>query len=102
MSDRVKFDEDFRELVAGWMLVDDFDELTDRIDAVSALMKREGIKLEDLDDLQRPTVRMMIESLVARGVKNGDFSDCGFPAGTDYRIGADGKGSFHPPPDETE
>ncbi len=73
MTERTPFDEKWDDIVRGWMLVDDQDELTERIEALGDLMKRAALKLEDLDDLQRETVKMMIQVQVARGIRDGDF-----------------------------
>jgi hypothetical protein len=59
----------FREIVSGWALVDDFDELTDRIERSAAWAKANG----PLEPDEEATARMMIESQIARGIRRGDF-----------------------------
>lgn len=59
----------FREIVSGWMLVDDFDDLTDRIERSAEWAKENGPLLPD----EAATVKFMIESQVARGISRGDF-----------------------------
>lgn len=76
------FDAAFNEIVSGWMLVDDFDELTDRIEKLGDLVKRGG-GLALCSDLQRATIHMMIQTQVAKGIRQGDFEDCGIPSDVD-------------------
>jgi hypothetical protein len=59
----------FREIVAGWMLVDDFDDLTDRIERSAEWAKANGPLLPD----EVATVKMMIETQVAKAIRRGDF-----------------------------
>jgi len=59
----------FREIVDGWMVIDDFDDLTDRIERVGAWTKANGPLLPD----EQATVSLMIECQVARGIQRGDF-----------------------------
>jgi hypothetical protein len=59
----------FREIVTGWMLVDDFDALTDRIERAAEWTKENGPLRPD----EAATVRMMIETQVAKGIRRGDF-----------------------------
>lgn len=61
----------FREIVSGWMLVDDFDDLTDRIERSAIWTKENGPLLPD----EQATVRAMIGSQFARGLLRGDFDD---------------------------
>jgi hypothetical protein len=59
----------FRDIVSGWMLVDDFDALTDRIESAAEWTERNG----PLTDDEAATIRMMIETQVAMSIKRGDF-----------------------------
>ena len=59
----------FREIVSGWMLIDDFDDLTDRIERSAEWAKANGPLEED----EQATVTMMVESQIARGIRRGDF-----------------------------
>ncbi len=59
----------FKEIVDGWMLVDDFDALTERIELAGIWAKRHGPLLPD----EESTVRLMIESQIAKGIARGDF-----------------------------
>lgn len=59
----------FHEIASGWMLVDDFHELTDRIERLAAWTKLNG----PLEPDEYATVALMIESQVARGIRRGDF-----------------------------
>jgi hypothetical protein len=52
----------FREIVTGWMLVDDFDDLTDRIERAAEWTKENGPLAPD----EEATVKMMIETQVAK------------------------------------
>jgi hypothetical protein len=55
----------FLEIVDGWSLTEDFDDLTDRLERAA-------------------TVRLMIQSQVAQGIRRGDFEPY-IPADTDPR-----------------
>lgn len=57
----------FREIVGGWMIIDDFDDLTERIERAVEWTAINGPLQPD----EEATVRMMIESQIARGI--GDF-----------------------------
>lgn len=59
----------FKAIADGWMLVDDFDELTDRIERLGEWTKVNGPLLPD----EESTVRLMIESQIAKGIARGDF-----------------------------
>lgn len=61
----------FREIVSGWMLVDDFDDLTDRIERSAVWAKEHAPLLPD----EQATVKCMIETQFARGLSRGDFDD---------------------------
>ena len=75
MTDRTPFDDRWDDIVRGWMLVDDHDELTDRIERLGQLMSRAGVRLEELDELQRKTIELMIQTQVARAIRDGAFGD---------------------------
>jgi hypothetical protein len=70
--------DEFREIVSGWMLVDGFDELTDRIERSAKWAEANGPLLAD----EAATVRLMIQSQIARGIRRGDFEPF-IPADTD-------------------
>lgn len=53
----------FCEIVNGWMLIDDFDDLTDRIERIAAWTKTNGPLLPD----EQATIAFMIECQIARG-----------------------------------
>lgn len=78
----VDFNRAWDEIVDGWLLISDFDDVTDRIERLAKLMRDNGVTLEHLDERQRGTSRMMIERQIGMGVMRGDFADCGLPAGT--------------------
>jgi hypothetical protein len=59
----------FREISEGWMLIDDFDDLTDRIERLAEWAKAAAPLLPD----ETATIQMMIESQIARGIRRGDF-----------------------------
>jgi hypothetical protein len=61
--------EGFREIVTGCMTIDDFDDLTDRIERSAEWAKANGPLRPD----EAATVKLMIESQVARGIRRGDF-----------------------------
>lgn len=71
---------EFLAIVAGWSLVDDFDDLTDRIERSAKWAKANGPLLED----EHATVRLMIECQVAQGIRRGDFEPF-IPSDTDPR-----------------
>jgi len=52
----------FRDITAGWTVIDDFDELTDRIERAAEWTEQNG----PLTDDETATVRMMIEAQIAR------------------------------------
>lgn len=68
---------EFAEIVSGWMLVDDFDDLTDRIERSARWAEVNGPLLVD----EQATVRLMIQSQIACGIRRGDFEPC-IPADT--------------------
>ena len=55
--------EGLGEIVSGWMLIDDFDDLTDRIERAAEWTKEHG----PLRDDEAATIRLMIECQIARG-----------------------------------
>jgi hypothetical protein len=59
----------FREIVSGWMIIDDFDDLTGRIQRAAEWTEANGA----LDPDEYATVEAMIESQIARGIRRGDF-----------------------------
>ena len=59
----------FRDITVGWTLIDDFDELTDRIERAAEWTKENGPLRPD----EEATVRMMIETQIAKGIRRGDF-----------------------------
>lgn len=61
--------EGFRAIVSGWTTIDDFDDLTDRIERAARFADRHG----PLEADEQATVRMMIEAQVVRGIARGDF-----------------------------
>lgn len=60
----------FADIVSGWMLVDDFADLTERIERAAEWMKENGPLNEDEDG----TIKLMIEAQIARGIRRGDFA----------------------------
>ena len=60
---------EFREIVSGWMLVDDFDDLTGRIERTAEFTRQHG----PLEADEEQTVAMMVQSQIARGIRRGDF-----------------------------
>jgi hypothetical protein len=61
--------DEFREIVSGWMLIDDFDDLTDRIERTAEFVRQTGPLQPD----EERTVEMMIQAQIARGIQRGDF-----------------------------
>lgn len=59
----------FHEIVSGWMLIDDDDDLADRIERSAQWAKRNG----PLNGDEESTIRLMIQCQVARGIRRGDF-----------------------------
>lgn len=59
----------FRDIVSGWMLVDDFGHLTDLIERSADWAKANGPLEADED----ATVKMMIEAQVVLAIEQGDF-----------------------------
>jgi hypothetical protein len=55
----------FRAIASGWMLIDDFDDLTDRIERLAEWTKAN----EPLQDDEAATVKFMIECQIARGLR---------------------------------
>lgn len=53
----------FKDIVGGWMLIDCFDDLTDRIERAAEWTKENG----PLQPLEEATVKMMIEAQCVRG-----------------------------------
>jgi hypothetical protein len=65
--------EGFSDIVSGWMLVDDFDDLTDRIERSAEWAKLNAPLLPD----EQATVELMIKTQVAKGIMRGDFDFMG-------------------------
>lgn len=59
----------FHEIVSGWTLIDSFDDLTDRIERAGEWVKANGPLLPD----EASTIKLMIESQIARGIARGDL-----------------------------
>lgn len=70
----------FLEIIDGWSLVDDFDDLTDRLERAAKWTEANAPLLED----EEATVRLMIQSQVAQGIHRGDFEPY-IPRDTDPR-----------------
>jgi len=70
----------FLQIVDGWSLVDDFDDLTDRIERSAKWAEANGPLLED----EQATARLMIQTQVAVGIRRGDFEPY-IPRDTDPR-----------------
>lgn len=70
------FDGRWDEVVSGWLLINDFADVTERIEKLADMMKADDVKLEDLTDLQRGTVKLMVERQIFLGIEQGDFDDC--------------------------
>lgn len=54
----------FRDIVSGWMLIDDFDDLTDRIERSAEWTKVNG----PLEPDEQATAEFMIKAQIARGM----------------------------------
>lgn len=54
----------FRDIVDGWIVIDDFDDLTDRIERTAEWAKANGPLSPD----EQATVRLMIRAQIARGM----------------------------------
>lgn len=70
----------FRAIVSGWTLVDDFDALTDRIEAAAKWTTAN----EPLEPDEAATINYMVQAQIARGIDRGDFEP--FVAGGDKRL----------------
>ena len=60
----------FHEISSGWMLIDDFDDLTDRIERLAVWTAAN----EPLQPDESATIELMIKSQIARGIERGDFN----------------------------
>lgn len=69
------FDAAWDDIVSGHLLIIDFGDVTERIERCADLMKRDGVKLEELTELQRGTVKLMIDRQIAIGILEGHFND---------------------------
>lgn len=54
--------DEFRDIVSGWTLIDDVDDLSDRLMRLDVWMKINGSLLPD----EEATIKLMIEAGVAR------------------------------------
>lgn len=72
--------EGFQAIVDGWSLVDDIEDLFDRIERSSKWLDVNGPLLED----EAYTVRLMIQGQIAMRIRSGQFEPY-IPAGTDLR-----------------
>ena len=61
--------ETFVAIVDGWSLIDDFDDLVERIERSSKWMDANGPLLED----EASTVRLMIQRQIRMRIRRGDF-----------------------------
>jgi hypothetical protein len=77
----------FREIVSGWTLIDDFDDLTDRIERAAEWTKANSPLQTD----EEATVKLMIEAQIARGIRRGDFEPY-IPSDTDPEFLRDDNG----------
>jgi len=59
----------FRETISGWTLIHDVEALGDRIQEAADWEVENG----PLEDDERATVRLMIETQVVWGIRRGDF-----------------------------
>jgi hypothetical protein len=59
----------FRDITAGWTVIDDFDALTDRIERAAEWTRDNGPLRPD----EAATVKLMIEAQIAKGIRCGDF-----------------------------
>lgn len=60
----------FLDISSGWMLIDSYDDITDRIERLAALTKSLG-GVEALTDDERATVRYLIEVQFVRAAREG-------------------------------
>lgn len=61
---------EFAVIVSGWMLIDDFDYLTEKIEAAAAWAKS-----NTLNNAEAATIKLMVEQQVIMGFARGDFYD---------------------------
>jgi hypothetical protein len=61
--------DEFAAIVSGWTLTSDVEDLGEKIEAAARWTEAHGPLLAD----EEATVKMMIETQVARGVRRGDF-----------------------------
>lgn len=59
----------FHDIVSGWMLIDDVEALGEYIERAAEWTKANG----PLELDEHATVKMMIETQVAKGIRRGDF-----------------------------
>ncbi len=59
----------FLDIISGWTTINDFDDLTDRIERSAEWAKLNG----PLEPDEQSTVELMIRCQIARGIDRGDF-----------------------------
>ena len=59
----------FREIVSGWTLISGMADITERIERAAEWTKVHGPLQPD----EEATIKLMIESQIARGIDQGDF-----------------------------
>ena len=59
----------FREIVSGWTLISGMADITERIERAAKWTEANG----PLEQDEEATIKLMIESQIARGVAQGDF-----------------------------
>jgi len=75
---------EFREITAGWMLIDGMDDLTERIERAAEWTKGNG----PLEADEQATISLMIETQIARGFGDREPRMCeGCTAGEHWRCG---------------
>lgn len=61
--------DEFHDIVSGWMLIDGMEDLTDRIERAAEWTVVNGPLQPD----EEATIRLMINTQLARGLERGDF-----------------------------
>jgi hypothetical protein len=61
--------DEFRDIISGWMLVEDVEAIGERIEAAAQWDRVNGPLQPD----ERATVGLMIKTQVAWGIRRGDF-----------------------------
>ena len=62
----------FRETISGWTLIDDIEAIGEHIEASAAWVKANGGEAAMEPD-ERATVRLMIQTQVAKAIRHGEF-----------------------------